>query len=216
MANIKVLLVDDHAIMRDGIRALLSLHDDIEIVGEAAEGEGAISKAMELSPDVIIMDIAMPGMDGLEAARRIKKQNPSVKILFLTQYDNREYVVSAVKVGASGYIPKRALGSELISAIRAVYRGDSFLHPTAATALIEDYRQQSGAVDPYEQLTPRERQILKLIAEGRTSREIADQLVISLKTVLGHRTKLMGKLGIHNRSELVKYALRKGLVTLDS
>lgn len=215
MDKIKVLLVDDHAIMRDGIRALLSLRDDIEIVGEAADGEGAIAKTLELSPDVIVMDIAMPGMDGLEAARRIKKQNPSVKILFLTQYDSREYVVSAVKVGASGYIPKRALGSELISAIRAVYRGDSFLHPTAATALIEDYRQQTSVADPYEQLTPRERQILKLIAEGRTSREIAGQLFISIKTVLGHRTKLMSKLGLHNRADLVKYALRKGLVTLD-
>ncbi len=216
MDKIKVLVVDDHAIMRDGIRALLNLHDDIEIVGEASEGNEAIQKAQELAPDVIVMDIAMPRMDGLEATRRITKQNPKAKVLMLTQHDNREYILSAIRAGSAGYIPKRALGSELVSAIRAIYRGDSFLYPSAATALIDDYRQQTQTADAYDQLTPREREILKLIAEGHTSREIAEKLFISLKTVMGHRTKIMEKLGLRNRTELIKYAMRKGLVSIDT
>jgi len=215
MNKIKVLVVDDHAIMRDGIRALLSLHDDIEIVGEASEGNEAIEKAQKLMPDIIIMDIAMPEMDGLEATRRIKKKNPKAKILILTQHDNREYIISAVKAGVTGYVPKRALGVELVSAIHAVRGGESFLYPSAATAIIADYKRQAE-VEPYDHLTSREREILKLIAEGHTSREIADRLFISLKTVLGHRTKVMEKLDIHNRTELIKYALRKGLVSMDT
>jgi len=215
MDKIKVLLVDDHAIMRDGIKALLSIHDDIEIVGEASEGKEAIEIAQELMPDVVVMDIAMPGMDGLEATRRLTKTHPRIKVLVLTQYDNKEYILSIIKVGAAGYVPKKALGSELVSAIRAVCRGDSFLYPSAAKALIEDYRQQAKKGDPYDSLTGREREILKLIAEGHTSREIADALFISLKTVHGHRTKIMEKLDLHNRTELIKYAMRKGLVSID-
>ena len=215
MNKIKLLVVDDHAIMRDGIRALLSLHDDLEIVGEASEGNEAIEKAQKLMPDIIIMDIAMPGMDGLEATRRIKKKNPRAKILILTQHDNREYIISAVKAGVTGYVSKRALGVELVSAIHAVHGGESFLYPSAATAIIADYRRQAE-IEPYDHLTSREREILKLIAEGHTSREIAASLFISLKTVLGHRTKIMEKLDIHNRTELIKYALRKGLVSMDT
>ena len=216
MDTIKVLVVDDHAILRDGIRALLGLHDDIEIVGEASEGKEAIEKTRELAPDVIVMDIAMPGMDGLEATRRIRKKNPKVKVLILTQHDNREYILSAIKAGTTGFIPKRALGSDLISAIRTVYKGDSFLYPSAAATLIEDYLQQAEREEPYDRLTAREREILKLIAEGHTSREIAEMLFVSLKTVLGHRTNLMEKLDLHNRSDLIRYAMRKGLVTLDT
>ena len=214
MQKIKILVVDDHAIMRDGIRALLDLHDDLELVGEASEGNEVIEKVRELSPDVIVMDIAMPGMDGLEATRRITRKNPSVKVLVLTQHDNKEYVLSAIKSGAAGYVPKKALGSELVSAIRAVYQGDSFLYPSAAAVLIEGYRKQAE-VEPYDSLTSREREILKLIADGNTSREIAEMLFISLKTVLGHRTKVMEKLDLHNRTELIKYAMRKGLVSID-
>jgi len=165
---------------------------------------------------VVIMDIAMPGMDGLEATRRIGKKNPKIKVLVLTQYDNKEYILSVIKAGAAGYVPKRALGSELVSAIRAVDKGDSFLYPSAATALIEDYLQQAEREEPYDRLTAREREILKLIADGHTSREIADMLFISLKTVLGHRTKIMEKLDLHNRTELIKYAIRKGLVSTDT
>ena len=216
MNRIKVLVVDDHAIMRDGIRALLGIYDDIEIVGEASEGKEAVEKAQELAPDVVVMDIAMPGMDGLEATRRISKRNPKVKVLVLTQYDNREYILSTIKAGAAGYVPKRALGSELASAVRTVYRGESFLYPTAAAALIEDYLRQDEVQEPYDRLTAREREILKLIAEGHTSREIAEMLFISLKTVLGHRAKIMEKLDLHNSIELIKYAMRKGIVSTDT
>ena len=214
MQKIKVLIVDDHAIMRDGIRALLSVNDDIEVVGEASEGKEALKKVEQLKPDVIVMDIAMPGMDGMEATRQMVKANSRVKVLILTQHDNKEYILSAIKAGATGFVPKRAMGSELVSAIRAVFRGDSVLYPSVASALIEDYRQRTE-LDPYDRPTAREREILRLIAEGHTSQEIADMLVISLKTVLGHRTKIMEKLDIHNRTELIKYAMRKGLISID-
>ncbi|MFH1169665.1 MAG: response regulator transcription factor [Chloroflexota bacterium] len=213
--KIKILVVDDHAIMRDGIRALLDLQNDIQVVGEASDGLEAIEKVRELAPDIVVMDIAMPGMDGLEATRRIKKKDPAVKVLILTQYDNKEYILSAIKAGVSGYVPKKALGTELVSAIRTVQQGNSYLYPSAAAAVINDYLKRSDE-EPYDRLTAREREVLKLIADGRTSREIADSLFISLKTVLGHRTKIMEKLGIHNRTELIKYAIRKGLVDMDT
>ncbi len=216
MDKIKILVVDDHAILRDGIRALLGLHNDIEIVGEVSEGRQAIEKVQELMPDVVVMDIVMPGMDGLEATRRIRKKHPTVKILMLTQHDNREYILPAIKAGAAGYVPKRALGSELVSAIRAVHRGESFLYPSAAAALIQDYLQQAEEEEPYDRLTAREREILKLIADGHTSRKIAEMLVLSVKTVLGHRAKMMEKLNLHNRTDLIKYAMRKGLVSMDT
>jgi DNA-binding NarL/FixJ family response regulator len=215
MNEIKILVVDDHAIMRDGIRALLEVHDDMMIVGEASDGREAIEKTQQLSPDLLIMDIAMPGMDGIEAVRRIKKKNPKVKVLFLTQHDHKEYIFSAIKAGAAGYLPKKALGTELISAIRALCHGDSFLYPSAARALIDYYREQSEEPDTYDRLTARERETLKLIAEGHTSRQIADMLIISLKTVMGHRQKIMEKLNIHNRTGLIKYAMRKGLISTD-
>jgi len=214
--KIKILIVDDHTVLRDGIRALLSLHEDIEIVGEASEGREAVDKVRDLAPDVVIMDIAMPGMDGLEATRRIRKKYRDVKVLVLTQYDNREYIISCIKAGTSGYIPKRALGSELVSAIRSVHRGESFLYPSAATALIEDYLHRPSGEDPYDSLTAREREVLKLIADGHTSREIAEMLFVSLKTVLGHRARIMEKLNLHNRTELIKFAMRKGLVSVES
>ena len=215
MAKIRVLVVDDHAILRDGIRALLALHDDIEVVGEATEGRDAIDKVCQFLPDVVLMDIAMPLMDGIEATRRIHKENPKVKVLILTQHDNREYMLSSVKAGADGCISKRAVASELVSAIRVVHQGDSYLYPSVATVVLKDYLQQSEQ-DSYERLTNREREVLKLVAEGHTSQEIADLLCVSVKTVLGHRTKIMEKLDIHNRTELVKYAIRKGLISVDT
>ena len=214
MEKIKILLVDDHAIMRDGIKALLNIHDDLEVVGEASEGREAIELARELNPDVVVMDISMPGMDGLEVTHRLTRKNPGTKVIILTQHDNKEYILSTIKVGAAGYIPKKALGSDLVSAIRAVRSGDSFLYPSAARTLIDDYRKQAEQPDIYESLTEREREILKLIAEGRTSRETAEALFISQKTVQGYRAKIMEKLDLHNRTELIKYAMRKGLVDL--
>ena len=216
MARIKVLIADDHAIMREGIRALLALSENVDVVGEAADGRETVEKARELEPDVVLMDIAMPFMDGLEATRRIRKESPNIKILVLTQHDNKEYILSSVKAGADGCISKKAVASELVSAIDAVCRGESFLYPSVARVLIDDYLvHTAGESDPYDRLTDREREVLKLVAEGRTNQEIADLLFISVKTILGYRTKIMGKLDIRNRTELIKYAIRKGLITVD-
>ena len=212
-SRIKVLLVDDHAMFREGIRALLQGYDDIEIVGEATDGAEAIEKVRQLAPDVVLMDIAMPVMGGLEATRRIKKENPDTQVLVLTQYEDSEYVLSMLRSGARGYISKTATASELVSAIRTVHKGESFLHPSAATTLIEEYLTHvRDEKSDYERLTDREREILQLVAEGRSNHEIAEKLFISVKTVLRHRTSIMEKLGFHNRTELIKYAISKGLI----
>jgi two-component system response regulator NreC len=216
MQKIRVLVVDDHTIVRDGICALLALAGDIEVVGEAANGSEALKKVRELTPDVVLMDIAMPIMGGLEATRRICKEFPGTKVLVLTQYDDKEYVFPVIEAGACGFISKLAASSELTSGIRSVYHGDSYLSPSVTTLLVEEYQHGGGRVshDPYDQLTARERDVLKLVAEGYTTEQIADTLVVSPKTVEGHRTNLMAKLGIHNRIDLVKYALRKGIITI--
>jgi len=214
--KIRVLLVDDHAILREGIRALLALSKDIEVVGEAAEGQAAIDRTGELSPDVVLMDIAMPGLDGLEATRRIKERHRDVKVLILTQHENREYVFPILKAGADGYVLKKAAGTELISAIRAVSEGGTFLYPSVARAVVEDYLRPDGTVADrrHPRLTDREVEILRLVAEGKSNQEIADLLCLSAKTVTGHRTNIMEKLDLHNRTELVKYAIRTGLIQI--
>ncbi len=217
MRKIKVLIVDDHTIVRDGISVLLDIAGDIEVVGEASNGREALEMIGKLMPDVVIMDIAMPIMSGLEATQRIRKEYPNVKVLALTQYDDKEYVFPVIEAGAYGFICKTAASADLASGIRSVYRGDSFLSPSVAKLLVEDFRQGSGIKktrDPYEELTAREREILKLLAEGYTIQEIAKMLVIRPKTVEGHKTNLMAKLDIHNRTDLVKYALRKGIITI--
>ena len=217
MTKIRVLVTDDHAMVRDGICALLALTGDIEAVGIATNGREALEMVRELTPDVVLMDIAMPIMDGVEATRRIHKEFPKVKILALTQYDDKAYVFPVIEAGASGFISKTAASSELVAGIRSVHRGDSFLSPSVARFLIEDYQQiatMKGSQDPYEQLTNREREVLKLAAEGHTTQEIAAMLVLSPKTVERHKTNLMSKLDIHNRTELIKYALRKGIITI--
>lgn len=216
MQKIRVLVVDDHTIVRDGICALLALAGDIEVVGEAANGSEALKKVRELAPDVVLMDITMPIMGGLEATRQICKEFPRTKVLVLTQYDDKEYVFPVIEAGACGFISKLAASSELTSGIRSVYHGDSYLSPSVTTLLVEEYRHGGGRVshDPYDQLTSRERDVLKLVAEGYTTEQIADTLVVSPKTVEGHKTNLMAKLGVHNRIELVKYALRKGIITI--
>jgi DNA-binding NarL/FixJ family response regulator len=217
MQKIRVLVVDDHTIVRDGICALLALVGDIEVVGEAVNGSEALKMVAQLQPDVVLMDIAMPIMGGLEATRRITKEFPKTKVLVITQHDDKEYVFPVIESGASGLISKAAASSELATGIRSVYQGDSFLSPSVAKLLVENYQQTAGErmhQDPYNQLTEREREVLKLLAEGYSTQEMADMLVITRKTVEGHKTNLMTKLGIHNRIDLVKYALRRGIITI--
>lgn len=215
MDIIRVLVVDDHALMRDSIRVLLGFRQNIEIVGEASDGEEAVKKTAVLAPDVVIMDIEMPGMDGLEATRRIKKHRTDVKILILTKYASKEYILSAIKAGASGYLFKRALNTDLVSAIITVFNGGSFLYPSAASVLIDYYQhnrlENSG---PYDLLTSQQREILKLIAEGYTCKDIGKKILLDTKTVYSIRSVIMGKLGCNNRTELIKYAVRKGLTNL--
>ena len=215
MSKIRVMLADDHTILREGIRVLLEAQPDIEVVGEAADGRQAVDKAHELKPDVVLMDIGMPAMNGLEATRHIKKNDPEVQVVVLTMHDNEEYVFQILSAGAAGYVLKRAAATELVSAIRAVHEGGSFLHPAVAKKVIQDYLRRADDLDDrasYDGLTDREREILTLIAEGHTNQTIADQLCLSIKTVQTHRTHIMEKLGVHDRTELVKYAIRKGLV----
>ena len=217
MAKIRVLVTDDHAIVRDGICALLALTGDIEAVGMATNGREALEMVTKLSPDIVLMDIVMPLMDGLEATRRIRKEFPGIKVIVLTQYEDREYVLPVIEAGASGFISKASASSELTSAIRSVYRGDSFLSPSIARLLVDDYRHLARvekSKDTFEQLTDREREILKLLADGHSTPEIARMLFISPKTVERHKTNLMAKLDIHNRLDLFKYALRKGIINV--
>lgn len=215
MSTIKVLLVDDYAIIRDSIRDLLEAEDDIEIVGEAEDGKEAMDKVKKLSPEIVIMDIVMPRMDGLDATRRISRRYHNTKVIILTQYDNSEYILSAIRAGSSGYIPKHSMGSELAPAIRAVHHGDSFLCPSAALALINEYREKPQTADPYNRLTSTEKEILKLTAEGLPGKEISNRLTLSLRKVIGYRIKIMEMLHLRNRAELVKFTMRKGLIKPD-
>jgi len=217
MQKIRVLIVDDHTIVRDGICALLSLAGDIDVVGEATNGNEALKMVSKLHPDVVLMDIAMPIMGGLEATRRISKEFPGTKVLVITQHDDKEYVFPVLESGASGLISKAGASSELASGIRSVHQGNSFLSPSVAKLLVENVQNTAGErnkQDPYNSLTSREREILKLLTEGYSNQEIAEMLVITPKTVEGHKTNLMSKLGIHNRIDLVKYALRKGIISI--
>ncbi|OGO09407.1 MAG: DNA-binding response regulator [Chloroflexi bacterium RBG_13_60_13] len=215
MRKIRVLIADDHTVLRDGIRALLDVHEDMEVVGDAEDGVEAVEKASQLKPDVVLMDIAMPRLGGLEAALELRQRKLLTKVIVLTQYDNKEYILQMLKAGAAGYILKKAAGTELVSAIRAVHAGESFLHPSVAKTVIDRYLQE-GEEDEVErrldQLTDREKEILKLLGEGRSNREIAELLYLSAKTVTHHRASIMEKLEIHNRTELVKFAIRAGLV----
>ena len=216
--RIRVLIADDHTILREGIRLLLRGQPDIDVVGEASDGRDAYFKVEELRPDVVLMDIGMPVLNGLDATQQIRRTFPDTKVLILTQHDNDEYVYRILQAGASGYVLKRAAGAELVSAIRGVDHGNAFLYPSMAKGLLNDYLKRAEAGQEkasYDGLTERERQILKMIADGCTNQQIADLLCLSVKTVQAHRGHLMEKLNMHDRTELVKYAIRKGIIKVE-
>ncbi len=219
MSKMRILIADDHVIVREGLRTLLEAQPDIQIVEEATDGEEAVNKTKEVQPDIVLMDITMPGMSGIEATCQIKQQNPDVRILALTMHESDEYFFKMLEAGASGYFVKGGSSSELVSALRAVWKGDVFIYPTMAKKLLNDYLNRVGAGQDkkyYDGLTDREREILKLIAEGHTNQEIAELLVLSTATVQTHRANIMAKLGLHSRTELIKYAIRRGFITLDT
>jgi two-component system response regulator NreC len=216
MAEIRVLLADDHAVVRDGLRALLDESKDIQVIDVAADGLETVRKARELKPDIVVMDITMPHLNGVEATRRVLQDCPDCRILVLSQHEDTEHVLDAMWAGASGYLLKRDAGADLAEGIRAMHEWGAVLHPVAAKAMLDAYRQCEciQRVDSYERLTDREREILILVAEGYTNQQIAEMLHVSPKTVDGHRTSLMSKLDLHDRTEVVKYALRKQLIDL--
>ncbi len=223
-AGITIVLADDHDILRDGLRALLEVSDDITVVGEARTGTEAVAEVERLRPKIVLMDISMPELDGVEASRRIRQRVPETRVLFLTMHEADEYFFRALRAGASGYIIKRTAASDLIAAVRAVARGESFLSPSVAHALVEDYsgraKRPDGAPkltgaterDLYETLTSREREVLQLVAEGYTNLEVGRLLGVSVKTVQTHRAAVMDKLNLRDVTHLVRYAVRRGLV----
>ncbi|MBV8085912.1 MAG: response regulator transcription factor [Chloroflexi bacterium] len=216
--KIRVLIADDHAMLREGIRLLLGTQHDLEVVGEASDGRDAYFKVEELRPHVVVMDIGMPVLNGLDATQQIKRAFPDIKVLILTQHENDEYVYRILQCGASGYVLKRSAGAELVSAIRNVNGGNAFLYPSMSKGLLSDYLQRAEAGQEkasYDGLTERERQVLKMIADGCTNHQIAHLLCLSVKTVQAHRGHLMEKLNMHDRTELVKYAIRKGIIRVE-
>jgi DNA-binding NarL/FixJ family response regulator len=216
MHKIQLLIADDHTILRQGIRILLEREPDIQVVGEAEDGHSAIRLTRELHPDMVLMDIAMPLMNGLEATRQIRRESPRVKVLILSMYENEEYIRQSLAAGAMGYILKDADASELLTAIRAVYHNGAVLSPAITRLVIEDYLRWGDLPvgNLTDGLSSREREVLQLIAEGHTNKQIAEILCISIKTVQAHRANIMSKLDLHDRGELVKYAIRKKIIEL--
>ncbi|MFQ5616384.1 MAG: response regulator [Anaerolineales bacterium] len=210
MNKIRVLLVDDHAILREGLRMLLSRNPDIDVIGEASDGHQALEMVAHHHPDVVVMDISMAGMDGLESTRRLRQTHPDARVVVLTQHDEPLFVNSLLEAGASGYVLKRMGGTRVVDAVRSVHQEGAYLPPAIARQMLKQARKQ----EPQEVLTPREKEVLKLVAEGLSSQEIARTLHLSVKTVSVHRTNLMRKLGVHKNTELVRYALRQGLISL--
>ncbi len=215
MSKIHLLLIDDHAVVRGGLRMLLENEDDMEIIGEASSGLAALQLAAQLAPDVVIMDISLPDISGIEATRRLKETHPQIGVVALTIHEDQQYFFEMLKVGASAYVPKRAAPDDLLTAIRTVARGNVYIFPSLANLLVEDFlarADEDGHQNALGDLTSREQEVLALLAQGKTNDDIADALVISRHTVARHRENLMSKLGLHNRSELVKFAIRKGLI----
>jgi two-component system response regulator NreC len=217
MGKIRVLLAEDHTIVRKGLRALLEAQADIEVIAEAEEGRQAVRLAEQYGPDVVLMDLSMPGLNGLEATRQIRERIPKTRVLALTRHTNQEYIDRILEAGASGYLVKKSAPEELVIAIQAVQRGDSYLDPAISSTIIRGYleKPKTGGEDRYHRLTPRQREVLQLIAEGRANREIAALLHISVKTVENHRNSLMEALDLHSTAELTQYAIRMGIIDLD-
>jgi two-component system response regulator NreC len=209
---IRILIADDHGVLRAGLRALLNAEPDLEVVGEADDGDEALRLTRTLQPDIVLMDLSMPGCGGIEATQRLKELRPGVQVLVLTAHEDKELLQEAIRAGAAGYIIKRAAESELVNAIQAVARGDLYVHPAMTRALFAstpaEPKETHAAV---ESLTPREVEVLQLIAQGHTNRQIADLLTLSVRTVESHRANLMGKLNLHSRVELARYAIQHGL-----
>ncbi len=212
---IRVLLADDHVLVRAGIRSLLDAMAQVEVVDEAGSGEEALALAAQLRPDVVVMDIAMKGMNGLEATARLREQLPEVRVIVLSMYSSEEYVLQALRAGAAGYLVKDAATAELELALRGVMRGETWLSPSISRQAVDGYARRMGAGAEQEALTPRQREVLKLIARGRSTKEIAYDLNLSVKTVETHRAQIMERLGIRDVAGLVRYAIRVGLVAAD-
>jgi len=210
----RILLADDHAVVRSGLRLVLEAEPDMEVVAEAGDGAEAIRRALDAPADLAILDISMPRMTGLQAAAEIRRRAPRLRVLMLSMHENERYLYEALKAGASGYVLKSVADRDLVQAVRAAMRGEPFLYPGAMTPLIEEYLRQArvGPEIREDPLTPREREVLKLIAESRSNRQIASELVISEKTVERHRENILDKLGMHDRVELTRYAIRTGLI----
>jgi DNA-binding NarL/FixJ family response regulator len=217
---VRILLADDHDILRDGLRALLEMAGDMEVIGEARTGREAVAMAALLQPDVVLLDIAMPELDGVEACLRIRQQTPRTRVLFLTMHESEEYYVRAQRAGAAGYVIKRTASADLLAAVRAVAHGDTFLSPSVAQTLSSSAHRAlagkassaDGPQDAYDFLTGREREVLQLVGEGYSNQEIADKLVVSIKTAQAHRAAVMRKLGLRDVTHLVRYTVRRGLV----
>jgi DNA-binding NarL/FixJ family response regulator len=210
MSKIRIVLADDHSVVRQGFRRILEAQADMEIVGEASNGREALETATKLSPDVVVMDVAMPELNGIEATRRMGDAAPRTRVLALSMHKDSVYVREILRAGARGYLLKDAVDEDLIAAVRAVARGEGYLSPGVADAVLTDYRQH--VTDPIDLLTSREREVLQLIAEGKTNKEIATTLNLSVYTVDAHRGRIMEKLNLHSTGELVRFAIRKGLV----
>jgi two-component system response regulator NreC len=216
MAEIRLLLVDDHEVVRTGLRMLLESRPDINIVAEASTGEQALDLARQFKPDVVVMDITLPDISGIEATRLLKQQQPEIAVVALTIHEDEQYFFEMLQAGAAGYVPKRAASEDLINAIHAAHADEVYLYPSLAKSLVMDFLGRAGEEtdeSTLEVLTPREQEVLELLAEGKTNEEIAEKLVISRHTVARHRENLMRKLELHSRAELVKYAIRKGLIS---
>jgi two-component system response regulator NreC len=212
MTKIKVLIADDHTIVRKGLRKILTDDPAVEVVGEASNGREAVRLATQLKPAVVIMDVAMPELNGIEATRQITQKLLNTKVLVLTMHEDESYVRQMIKAGAKAYLLKDTIESELIQAIKTVHQGDTYLNPRVSKIIVEDYHQRKARRDRYELLTAREREILQLVATGKSSKQIAEQLYLSAYTVDTHRKRIMEKLDLHTTAELTACAIRKGLI----